>query len=134
MGLRGDKMIVLHFPFRCISKDNERIQNKQGRYFVSSKFREFESKIQIYTKNQIQGTKLLEGDLEIYLKVYFKNKVHSDATNLFKGVCDALNNIIWNDDRQIKKATVEIFYWTEDAFRILIQERETVKEPKSKTP
>jgi Holliday junction resolvase RusA-like endonuclease len=126
-------MIVLHFPFRLISKDNERTQRRNGGYYLSQKYRSFEDAIAIYAKNQYKG-KILIGDLNILVRVYFINKKHSDATNLFKGVCDALQGIIYKNDRQIKQATIEIHYFTEDAFRVLIQEIETVEPKKSTIP
>lgn len=115
-------MISIIFSFRCISKDNFKCFNKQGRFFLSNEYKRFETAVALKAKEQYRG-KVLTGDIEIYLKVYFKDKRHGDATNLFKGVCDGLNKIIWEDDRQIKKATVEIIYWDRDGFKLLVQKR-----------
>ena len=109
----------LIFNFRCISKDNEKIFNRQGRFFLSDKFKAFENDVAWAAKAQYKG-KALECDLEVYLKAYFKDKRHCDATNLFKGVLDSLQGIIYLNDRQIKRAGVEIFYTGRDSFEVMI--------------
>ena len=119
-------MITLTFPFKCISKDNEKVFNKQGRFFLSAKFKAFESHIAWEAKSQYKG-RVLEGSLMVYLKAYFKDKRHCDASNLFKGVLDSLQGVIYKNDRQIKKATVEIFYWDKDGFKIMIEEIKSLK-------
>jgi Holliday junction resolvase RusA-like endonuclease len=127
-------MIVLNFPFKLISKDNERIFNKAGRYFLSKKFRDFERRVKFHTKEQYQG-RILKGDVGISIIACFKNKVHSDATNLFKGICDALQGEVYVNDRQIKQATIQIRYTNEDSFTVAInQASKTSKGAKSKTP
>ena len=100
-------MISLRFDFRLISKDNEKIMNRQGRYFLSKKFKLFDHLIKREAKKQYKG-KMLTGDLEIDVRVYYTNKVHPDTTNLFKSVNDALQYICYKNDRQIKKATIEL--------------------------
>ena len=119
-------MITLTFPFKCISKDNEKVFNKQGRFFLSAKFKAFESHIAWEAKSQYKG-RVLEGSLMVYLKAYFKDKRHCDASNLFKGVLDSLQGVIYKNDRQIKKATVEIFYWDREGFKIMIEETKSLK-------
>src|SRR3990167_10093081 len=92
---------------------------KQGRFFLSAKFKIFENRIAWEAKSQYGG-KVLEGNLGVYLKAYFKDKRHCDATNLFKGVLDSLQGIIYLNDRQIKRAGVEIFYTGRDSFEVMI--------------
>jgi Holliday junction resolvase RusA-like endonuclease len=94
--------IRLEFPFKLISKDNERIQNRQGRYFLSSKYRSFEEKVRLLATMQYRD-KPLEGNLKVTILAGFKDKRHSDCSNLGKGALDALGkNLIYKDDRQIK--------------------------------
>ena len=99
--------IKLKFDFRLISKDNEKIRNKKGMYFLSKKFKDFEDRIQTSATLQYFD-QILECDLELTLAAFFTSKTHSDATNLFKGVCDALQGVIYKNDRQIKIATVVV--------------------------
>ena len=48
--------------------------------------------------------------LEIDIKIFFGDKRKRDWDNFHKLSMDALTGIIWEDDSQIKKATVELFY------------------------
>ena len=115
--------ITLNFLFRLISKDNEKICNRQGRPFLSKKFKDWEKLVKHYAHSQYCGNPLFEGNLEISLVAFYTNKTHPDTVNLFKGCCDALQEVIYKNDRQIKKATVAIFEdATQDSFQVTIQE------------
>lgn len=115
-------MIYLTFDFRLISKDNEKIFNRQGRPFLSKKFKDFENRVRLETFLQHQGKSPLPGDVKLRVVAHFKNKVHPDATNLFKGICDAWQDILYKNDRQIKKAEIEIQYSDKDWFEVYINE------------
>jgi crossover junction endodeoxyribonuclease RusA len=54
--------------------------------------------------------KPLENMLELGIKLYFNDKRKRDWDNYHKLSQDALNRIVWLDDVQILKATVEKFY------------------------
>lgn len=51
----------------------------------------------------------LTGDLEVKIKLYFKDKRVRDIDNYNKILLDALTGIIWQDDKQIQKMTIEKF-------------------------
>jgi len=111
-------MITLTFPFRLISKDNEKIRNRQGRVFLSKKFKDFERLVQATAKQQYKGKPLTE-DIACTLTVGFTNKVHCDAFNCPKGVMDALQGILYDNDRQIKCGTVTVEEGTtQDFFQV----------------
>jgi Holliday junction resolvase RusA-like endonuclease len=94
--------IRLQFDFRCISKDNFKCANRRGRYFLCSKYRSFEEKVRLLATMQYRD-KPLEGNLKVTILAGFKDKRHSDCSNLGKGALDALGkNLIYKDDRQIK--------------------------------
>ena len=115
-------MITLIFPFRLISKDNEKISNRQGRFFLSKKFKDWEDKVRVTVAGQYPHKKLLEGDISLLVTVYFTNKVHSDTTNLFKGLCDALQGAVYINDRQIKEASIVVEEnFPQDSFQVVIQ-------------
>lgn len=46
-------------------------------------------------------------DLEVSLILNFKNKIKCDIDNYCKGVLDSLSGILWADDKQITKLTIE---------------------------
>jgi Holliday junction resolvase RusA-like endonuclease len=50
----------------------------------------------------------IQGEIYIRLQFHFKGACRSDIDNLFKAFTDAANNILWDDDRQIKHAQIDI--------------------------
>lgn len=49
-------------------------------------------------------------DVEIHVKLFFGDKRVRDWDNFHKLSMDSLTGIVWEDDSQIMKATVEKFY------------------------
>lgn len=92
---------------RLISKDNEKIMNRQGRYFLSAKYKKFEHDIKWLTKQQYKNG-VIPGNIAMSIQAYYTNKVHPDVPNLTKSICDALKGEVYNDDRQIKQITLEV--------------------------
>lgn len=60
-------------------------------------------------RSQFKGEPLKE-KLEINIQLYFPQKREYDWDNFHKLSMDALTGIVWIDDSQIQKATVEKFY------------------------
>lgn len=54
--------------------------------------------------------KLITGDIEIIIALYFGTKRKCDWDNFHKLSMDALTGIVWKDDEQIQRATVEKYY------------------------
>jgi len=116
-------MIRLRFDMKLISKDNEKIAGRGGRYFLSRKFKMFEERIRLLAKQQYRG-EILAGDVSCKLVASFKDKRHADCTNLFKGVCDALQGICYNNDRQIKYAEcIVVDDASSDFFIVMVDEK-----------
>lgn len=44
---------------------------------------------------------IFEGPVEVWITFWRKDSIRVDCDNLSKAVCDALNNIVFMDDRQI---------------------------------
>lgn len=95
-----------NFPGRPMSKDNEKIFNRQGRVFTSKKFKDYENYLRLSAKSQFME-KPIDGPISLRLTFYFKNKVRPDLTNLPKSVCDAMNGVVWKDDKQITECFLE---------------------------
>lgn len=57
---------------------------------------------------------IIKGDIELSIKLYFGTKRKCDWDNFHKLSMDALTGIVWEDDSQIQKATVEKFYSKEN--------------------
>jgi len=99
--------IYIQFPIKAISKDNEKIRNRQGFVFTTQKYKKFEQQVKFYAMAQYKG-EVLSGDIEVNITFHFTSKVHCDLFNLPKSVCDALEGICYKNDKQIKRGTVEI--------------------------
>jgi len=95
-------MIKLQFNFKLQSKDNEKIYNRAGRFFLSPKYKAYSEKIKWEAMSQYKG-KPLTGDLSMVILAGFKEKRHPDCQNLPKSLCDSLEGIAYLNDRQIKK-------------------------------
>jgi len=52
----------------------------------------------------------LDNDLDIDLKIYFGTRRKADIDNFNKLSFDALTGIVWEDDSQIKRMTIEKLY------------------------
>ena len=103
------------FPVRAISKDNEKIYNRQGRFFLSKRFKDFEAELQaLFLQQKPLNFEQLDGYLTVSLNITFTNKKHPDIGNLPKSILDAGNKLIWKDDRQIKSLTIDVNYGNED--------------------
>lgn len=92
---------------------------------------------------QHRPAKLLEGPLQVKVKVYkpmlkrfSKKKIavaeagllrpitKPDVDNYVKGIKDALNKVIWNDDSQVVDLTVSKFYSESPRVEVLVEELE----------
>lgn len=58
--------------------------------------------------------KIIKGDVEIFVDIYFGTKRKCDWDNFHKLSMDALTGIVWEDDSQVQKATVTKNYSKEN--------------------
>jgi len=56
------------------------------------------------------ANKPVTGDVTVYIKLYFGTKRKADIDNFGKLLLDSLTGIVWEDDSQIQKMTVEKHY------------------------
>lgn len=122
-----NKDIMLKFDFKLISKDNEKIRNSQGRYYLSPKYKVFEQLIKDTAFLQMRNLKFEPFDknahLEMKIFAYFETKVHPDMWNLPKSLADALQNVVYHNDRQIKAGEISITEnWKKDTFNVYIKQ------------
>ena len=54
--------------------------------------------------------KTLTGDVYVDIRLYFGTKRKCDIDNFGKLLLDSLTGVVWDDDSQIKKMSVEKFY------------------------
>lgn len=101
-------MITLTIQGKCISKDNEKLFSFHGKPFLSKKYKDFEYFVQLQAKNQIKN--ILLGDIQVTYNFFLPDKRHCDLTNMPKSIQDALNGIVWKDDKQIKQCFLYLNY------------------------
>lgn len=103
--------IKLILPGKPLSKDNHKEFNKNGKYFLSDKFKRYEQNIRYEARAQLpHNFEMFVGDVAIIIDFVFPDHKRCDLLNAPKSVCDALNKIVWKDDRQIVKAFIKVSY------------------------
>lgn len=118
------KKIIYHltYSFRLISKDNFKSFNRAGRFFLSSKFKAWEEKVKWETIKKYKKPPL-EGNLKVYIIAGFKDRRHTDCSNLPKGLLDSLQGIVYKNDRQIKHLEcVVLENEPQDGFTVAIEQ------------
>lgn len=119
------KQVRLHFPFKAISKDNFlRFSRKTNRPYRINRFQDFDEAMRVEIKRQLPGG-FIPFDKAVYvtLTCTFKDKRHADASNLPKSIFDVLNKVVWNDDRQVRSMSVDVYDQQEaDSFEIYARE------------
>jgi Holliday junction resolvase RusA-like endonuclease len=114
--------INLRYDFKLISKDNSKAFNPiTHRSYLDPKYKAFEDRIRWETKSQYHG-KPLEGDLKCVIIAHFKDKRHCDIGNLSKSVLDALQGILYDNDKQIVVLCVFLWIEKEDKFEVNIEQ------------
>lgn len=79
-------------------------QKYVGRNFtLSNRYRAFKTALGYKAKESYNGN-LLSGNLCVYIKFYYPKVMDIDAP--IKCVLDSLNDIIWEDDKQIQELFV----------------------------
>lgn len=91
---------------RAITKYNgQMIARGSRRVFLRPEVKRFEMAIRYAASKQFEGPPL-EGKLKVDIDFHFDNNRMPDLFNLPKAVCDALNKLVWVDDRQIYIGTL----------------------------
>lgn len=91
-------------------KARPRINTKTRGRYLPKRNAEYQAELEWQIKAKYNG-KIIESPLKVKLKLFRQMPVLSpkfgDVDNLAKGILDACNGIIWEDDRQIISLTVE---------------------------
>ena len=90
---------VWHFTFATGPHSKERVG---GNHQTKIRTRNYETVIAAAAADQIEGTKFQRLSGRLAVEIYFKAKrLRGDIDNYAKSLLDALNRIVWEDDRQI---------------------------------
>jgi len=88
----------------------------RGKYagvYMSATGKSIKLSYQWQAKSQYKG-KPIEGDLEVWIELFFGTKRKADWDNFNKLIMDALTGIVWVDDSQITEAHVSKMYCKEN--------------------
>jgi Holliday junction resolvase RusA-like endonuclease len=84
-------------------------RGKHGIFYMTKRGKDTKLAYQLQAKSQWKR-QLLTGDIEIKAEYYFGTKRKVDLDNFGKLIFDSLTGIVYKDDSQIKKLTLEKFY------------------------
>ncbi len=102
-------MEIINLKGNPISTNNCYYHAGRGVTFLTSKAKALKEDYRWQAKQQFKK-KILTGELEVIIRFYFGTKRKYDWDNFHKLSMDALTGIVWADDSQIQRATVEKFY------------------------
>ena len=88
-----------------ISVDNMYGQTKTGRRFLKKEGVKYKEHIAELIRKHHQV--FYWGELGVMIKYYFPNKLRRDVTNYDKALLDAMTKVLYDDDSQIVKITLE---------------------------
>lgn len=110
-------------PGRPIPKARPRFSEKAGKYYVytAKDTRVFERQVAFLAWNVFKG-KPLVGDIAISISLYFKNRHTPDIDNCVKSLLDGLQGAAYENDRQVKRISVERFQDVNERAEIEIEE------------
>ena len=101
-------------PYRQnFESDDERRRVEERRSILVSKAKEIISK---------RGLKLLEGDLLVFILCEFSGTPKPDADNVIGGILNALEDIVFLNDKQVKSINYHERISGEDRYCVLIAE------------
>jgi len=88
--------------YRTASRNNRVIVYMTGDGKITKALYQFQAREQWHKP-------IIIGDLEVTIRLYFTDNRRRDWDNWHKISMDSLSGIVWKDDQQIRKATVEKF-------------------------
>lgn len=134
-------------PGKLAGKGRPRFVRATGRTFTPAKTRSAEAMIRTIAADAMRGRVLLHGAVALEIAIYLippkswprkkREAAHyrtgkPDADNSAKLVADSLNGIVWLDDAQISRLSVERYYTLDGPERAEITVRDLPAAPWSK--
>ncbi len=132
--------IVITLAGTPTGKGRPRFSRKSGHAYTPEKTRTYEDNLAYIAQAAMHGRDLFEGPLQVDVRATFcpprswsarkrlqayigniKPTTKPDADNLLK-VLDALNEIVWHDDKQIVSATISKCYGEKASYQVIVKE------------
>jgi len=134
-------MIVIELAGTPVGKGRPRFVRRTGCAYTPTKTRNYEGNLRLAAQDVMAGAKPLEGPLAVTVHALFpvpaswsRRKRNAaldgslwptskpDCDNIAKGACDALNQIVYRDDKQAVDVRVIKSYSERPALRIEVVE------------
>lgn len=132
-------MIVIELAGQPVGKGRPRFSRATGHAYTPGKTRAYEQNLGYAGQQIMVGKPLLDGALKVTIEACFtvppswskskqaaallglhRHTTKPDIDNLIKTL-DALNGVVWLDDKQIVEATVRKTYGAKPRFRIVVE-------------
>lgn len=150
---RQEDDTTFHMRYNGYVQPKERPRAKNGVFYTPTKTRAFEDKVKTTASIAMLEHKmpLLIGPLEVLLtildeinedweptrkKLAVNNlivKQHGDLDNKVKAITDALNGVVYKDDRQIVSISITRKYSLEAGFQIIVRNAPRLKRSEEET-
>ena len=114
-------MISFKIPGRPVPKGRPR--TAKGVIYTPARTREYEQQVK-QVADYLGDKSLYDEDLAVKIKLIFKDRKHGDLDNYIKSITDALNGVLYRDDRQIKEIMAYIKTGQDEGAVILIDKLE----------
>ena len=83
-----------------VAKQSFRVR-EDGRHYQSARVKDWQRTVAQWANVAMSQYGPMAGDLSVSLEFYMPNRRRVDLDNLSKAVCDALQDIVYQDDKQI---------------------------------
>jgi crossover junction endodeoxyribonuclease RusA len=94
-------------------------------FYVPKKYKDFEKFVKHIAKLTMGDRKPFAGDCVVNLNFYFDTRRIRDLFNLPKSIGDAMNKVVYKDDRQIKRTVETGKYYDKQNPRVEVEVFET---------
>ncbi len=84
-------------------------RGKFGSYYMTAEAKALKEQYQWEVKSQ-WTLPIIKEDVEIHMALYFPTKRKGDIDNFCKIAFDSMTGVVFDDDKQIVKLTIEKFY------------------------
>lgn len=139
-------MISFTCEFPLIPKARPRFE--KGHVYTPEKTKNFETAVAFTARNAMKGQEPVTEPCAMAIYALFKvptswpkwkqaaamGKPYTgkgDADNMIKAVCDALNGVVYADDKQVAGVQISRFYSSEDKFRVTVRPLEGIPATKA---
>lgn len=113
--------VKIVIPLRAVTKTNSYLISG-GRMRRPERHKHFETTCRLYALKQYSG-RPMTGELLVRINFSFNNNKMPDLWNLPKSVGDALNGVVWKDDRQVMETVMSKRNNGQNLIEIYVEER-----------